>query len=115
MKRQFLILFFCCSHLLFLSIHADNKLKKALIFGVTGQDGAYLTEFLLSKNYEVHGVKRQSSTPNIKRIDQFYKDVLKSDNKFFLHFGDLADSGSIIELIKKIQPDEIYNLAAQSH
>jgi len=89
---------------------AETLKKKALIFGITGQDGAYLTEFLLKKGYEVHGVKRRSSTFNTQRIDFLYK-----EDSLFLHYGDLSDSSSINKLIKNIQPDEIYNLGAQSH
>ena len=93
----------------------DNK-KVALITGVTGQDGAYLSEFLLSKNYEVHGIKRRSSLFNTSRIDHLYKDLhSKSSKNFFLHYGDLSDSTNIIRLVKDIQPDEIYNLGAMSH
>ena len=88
--------------------------KKALIFGITGQDGAYLTEFLLNKNYEVHGVKRKSSQSNTGRIDRFYQDPQHSKN-FFLHYGDLTDAMNVVGVIRAIQPDEIYNLAAQSH
>jgi GDPmannose 4,6-dehydratase len=90
--------------------------KKALIFGVTGQDGSYLSSFLIKKNYIVHGVKRRSSSLNTSRIDHLYKD--RHENKkinFFLHYGDITDTLSVSFLIKKIQPDEIYNLAAQSH
>ena len=90
------------------------KKKIALIFGVTGQDGAYLSKFLLKKKYKVYGVKRRSSTINTQRVDDIYKDInLKSD--FVLCYGDLTDSSSILHLIKKINPNEIYNLAAQSH
>ncbi len=89
--------------------------KIALIFGVTGQDGAYLSEFLLNKNYEVHGVKRRSSSPNTFRVDHFYQEPHSSNRKFFLHYGDLTDSASVISLIQSLQPDEIYNLGAQSH
>ncbi len=90
------------------------KKKIALIFGVTGQDGAYLSKFLLKKKYKVYGVKRRSSTINTQRVDDIYKDInLKSD--FVLCYGDLTDSSSILHLIKKIKPNEIYNLAAQSH
>ena len=90
------------------------KKKIALIFGVTGQDGAYLSKFLLKKNYKVYGIKRRSSTINTQRVDDIYKDInLKSD--FVLFYGDLTDSSSILNLIKKTKPDEIYNLAAQSH
>ena len=89
--------------------------KKALIFGVTGQDGAYLSKLLLKKNYTVHGVKRRSSTLNSSRIDDIYSDPLKKKTNFFLHYGDITDSISVFSIVKKIQPDEIYNLAAQSH
>jgi len=90
-----------------------NK-KKALIFGITGQDGAYLSKFLLKKNYIVHGVKRKSSSINTKRIDDIYQDPHNQTN-FYLHYGDLSDFSSILNLIDRIKPDEIYNLAAQSH
>jgi GDPmannose 4,6-dehydratase len=90
------------------------KKKIALIFGVTGQDGAYLSKFLLKKNYKVYGVKRRSSIINTQRIDDIYKDINFKSN-FILCYGDLTDSFSILSLIKKIKPDEIYNLAAQSH
>ncbi len=90
-----------------------NK-KKALITGITGQDGSYLAEFLLKKNYIVHGIKRKSSSYNSERIDQIYENK-KFRNKFFLHYGDLTDASSILEIIKNLKPDEIYNLAAQSH
>lgn len=89
--------------------------KKALIFGITGQDGSYLTEFLLKKNYIVHGVKRRSSLINTKRIDRFYQEPYVKKRNFLLHYGDVTDFPSIIKLIKDIKPDEIYNLAAQSH
>jgi len=89
--------------------------KKALIFGVTGQDGSYLSEILISKNYEVHGVKRRSSSINTKRIDHIYQDPHDSKRNFFLHYGDITDSTSVSKIIKDIKPDEIYNLAAQSH
>ena len=89
--------------------------KTALITGVTGQDGAYLTEFLLAKNYIVHGMKRRSSLFNTDRIDHLYKDQHESDVNFFLHHGDMTDSSSLTSIIQKTQPDEIYNLAAQSH
>lgn len=89
--------------------------KKALITGITGQDGSYLAEFLISKNYEVHGVIRRASTFNTSRIDHIYKDQHINGVNLFLHYGDLTDSTCLISLIKKIQPDEIYNLAAQSH
>ncbi len=89
--------------------------KKALITGVTGQDGAYLAEFLLGKGYEVHGIKRRSSLFNTDRIDHLYQDPHEKDRKFVLHHGDLTDSSSLIRIIQQVQPDEIYNLAAQSH
>ena len=89
--------------------------KIALITGITGQDGSYLAEFLLKKGYVVHGLKRRSSSFNTQRIDHLYEDPHKSDNRFFLHYGDLTDSTNIIKIIKKIKPDEIYNLGAQSH
>ena len=89
--------------------------KVALITGVTGQDGAYLSEFLLKKGYTVHGLKRRTSLFNTDRIDHLYEDPHNSNSKFFLHFGDLSDSSNIIRLINEIKPDEIYNLAAMSH
>jgi len=90
-------------------------LKKALITGVTGQDGAYLAEFLLAKGYEVHGIKRRSSLFNTNRIDHIYEDPHSPKPHFFLHYGDLTDSSSLIHIVQKVQPDEIYNLGAQSH
>ena len=90
-------------------------MKKALITGVTGQDGAYLSELLLNKGYEVHGIKRRSSLFNTDRVDHLYHDPHISGNRFFLHYGDLSDSANIIKLIQDIQPDEIYNLGAMSH
>lgn len=89
--------------------------KIALIFGVTGQDGAYLSEFLLKKNYIVHGVKRRSSSLNTKRIDHIYQDPHDKNRKFILHHGDITDSISVANIIDKVKPNEIYNLAAQSH
>ena len=89
--------------------------KKALITGITGQDGSYLAEFLIKKNYIVHGIKRRSSSINTERIDYLFNDKKIQNKKLFLHYGDLSDSSNIYELIKKIKPDEIYNLAAQSH
>ncbi len=89
--------------------------KVALITGVTGQDGAYLAEFLLNKGYIVHGIKRRSSLFNTDRIDHLYKDQHEKQVKFFLHYGDLTDSTNLIRIIQETQPDEIYNLAAQSH
>lgn len=90
-------------------------MKVALITGVTGQDGAYLAEFLLNKGYIVHGVKRRSSLFNTDRIDHLYQDQHEDDVRFFLHYGDLTDSTNLIRIIQEVQPDEIYNLAAQSH
>jgi GDPmannose 4,6-dehydratase len=90
-------------------------LKKALITGVTGQDGAYLAELLLSKGYEVHGIKRRASLFNTSRIDHIYEDPHNPDPQFILHYGDLTDSSSLIHIVQKVQPDEIYNLGAQSH
>ncbi len=89
--------------------------KKALITGITGQDGAYLTEFLLSKGYEVHGVKRRSSMFNTGRIDHLYQDPHEKERGLILHFGDMTDSTNLIRVIQEVRPDEIYNLAAQSH
>lgn len=93
----------------------DNKQKIAFITGVTGQDGAYLSEFLLKKGYIVHGLKRRSSLFNTDRIDHLYQDPHVDNRNFFLHYGDMTDSTNLIRLIKEIQPDEIYNLAAMSH
>ncbi len=90
-------------------------MRKALITGITGQDGAYLAEFLLDKGYEVHGIKRRSSLFNTDRIDHLYQDPHEPDRRFILHHGDLTDSTSLIRVIQQVQPDEIYNLAAQSH
>ncbi len=90
-------------------------MKKALISGVTGQDGAYLAEFLLEKGYEVHGIKRRASSFNTERIDHLYQDPHTKGRRFVLHYGDLTDSSNLIRIIQQIQPDEIYNLAAQSH
>jgi len=94
-----------------------DKKKVALITGITGQDGSYLAEFLLSKNYLVHGIKRRSSSFNTERIDHLYEDPHEVDEKrsFILHYGDLTDSTNLIRIIKSVKPDEIYNLAAQSH
>lgn len=89
--------------------------KKALITGVTGQDGAYLAEYLLDKGYEVHGLKRRSSLFNTARVDHLYQDPHESGRRFVLHYGDLTDSGSIVHVVQTVQPDEIYNLGAQSH
>ena len=91
------------------------KNKVALITGITGQDGAYLAEFLLSKGYEVHGIKRRSSSFNTSRLDNLYQDPHSKDIKFHLHYGDMTDATNLIGLMQKINPDEVYNLAAQSH
>src|SRR5438094_7306756 len=90
-------------------------MKKAFITGITGQDGSYLAELLLSKGYEVHGLIRRASSFNTERLEPIYKDPHRSDARLFLHYGDLADSVATSTLIAEIQPDEIYNLAAQSH
>ncbi|MDD2219895.1 MAG: GDP-mannose 4,6-dehydratase [Desulfoplanes sp.] len=90
-------------------------MKKALITGLTGQDGSYLAEFLLNKGYEVHGIKRRSSSFNTARVDHLYRDPHEKDVRFFMHYGDLTDSSNLIRIIKQIQPDELYNLGAQSH
>ncbi|PSH03991.1 MAG: GDP-mannose 4,6-dehydratase [Acidobacteria bacterium] len=90
-------------------------MKKALITGITGQDGSYLAELLLSKKYEVHGVKRRTSLFNTDRIDHLYQDPHDRDRRFFLHYGDMTDANSLVRIIQAVQPDEIYNLAAQSH
>jgi len=89
--------------------------KRALITGVTGQDGAYLAEFLLEKGYEVHGLKRRASSFNTDRIDHLYQDPHESDRRFILHYGDMTDSTNLIRVMQDVQPDEVYNLAAQSH
>ena len=90
-------------------------MKRALITGITGQDGAYLAEFLLNKNYEVHGIKRRASSFNTARVDHLYQDPHEEDVRFFMHYGDLTDATNLIRVIQEVQPDEIYNLAAQSH
>ncbi len=90
-------------------------MKRALITGVTGQDGSYLAEFLLAKGYEVHGIKRRASSFNTKRIDHLYRDPHEEGVRFYLHHGDLTDSSNLIRIIQQTQPDEVYNLAAQSH
>ena len=89
--------------------------RRALITGVTGQDGAYLADLLLSKGYEVHGIKRRASSFNTQRIDHIYEDPHNAGARFFLHYGDLTDSTNLIRIVQEVQPDEIYNLAAQSH
>ena len=91
----------------------NNKI--ALITGITGQDGSFLAEFLLKKGYTVHGIKRRSSSFNTHRIDHLYKDPHEKDSKFKLHYGDLTDSSNLIRIVEEVKPDEIYNLAAQSH
>tara|TARA_B100000767_G_scaffold261973_1_gene274164 strand:+ start:5715 stop:6881 length:1167 start_codon:yes stop_codon:yes gene_type:complete len=93
----------------------SDQMKKALITGVTGQDGSYLAEFLIEKGYEVHGIKRRASSLNTQRVDHIFEDVHASDARFKLHYGDLTDSSNLTRLIRDIEPDEIYNLGAQSH
>lgn len=96
--------------------NCDHQMKKkALITGITGQDGAYLAEFLLKKGYQVHGIKRRTSLFNTDRIDHLYQDPHEKHRHFFLHHGDMTDSSSLVRIIQQVQPDEIYNLAAQSH
>jgi GDPmannose 4,6-dehydratase len=90
-------------------------MKKALITGITGQDGAYLAEFLLEKGYEIHGIKRRTSLFNTDRIDHLYQDPHEKQRRFVLHYGDMTDSSSLVRILQVVQPDEIYNLAAQSH
>ena len=90
-------------------------MKKALITGITGQDGSYLAELLLEKGYEVHGIKRRASSFNTGRIDHLYQDPHDADPRLILHYGDLTDSTNLIRIIQQVQPDEIYNLGAQSH
>jgi GDPmannose 4,6-dehydratase len=92
-----------------------TKIKKALITGVTGQDGSYLAELLLEKGYEVHGIKRRASSLNTERVDHIYQDNHEKNQRFFLHYGDLTDSSNLTRIIKDVQPDEVYNLGAQSH
>jgi GDPmannose 4,6-dehydratase len=100
---------------IFMADKIIELMKKALITGITGQDGAYLAEFLLKKGYEVHGIKRRSSLFNTDRIDHLYQDLHEDNVKLKLHYGDLTDSTNLIRIIQEVQPDEIYNLAAQSH
>ncbi|MBU0544024.1 MAG: GDP-mannose 4,6-dehydratase, partial [Proteobacteria bacterium] len=90
-------------------------MKTALITGITGQDGSYLAEFLLGKGYTVHGIKRRASSFNTQRVDHLYKDPHEQDVRFFMHYGDMTDATNLIRIIQEIKPDEIYNLAAQSH
>src|SRR4029434_5927329 len=95
--------------------HSSARMKKALITGITGQDGSYLAELLLEKGYEVHGIIRRASTFNTSRIDHLYRDPHVNGVKLFLHYGDLADSVQMVKLLHALQPDEVYNLGAQSH
>ena len=90
-------------------------MKKALITGISGQDGSYLAELLLEKGYEVHGIKRRASSFNTARIDHLYQDPHESDPRLILHYGDLTDSTNLIRIVKQVQPDDIYNLGDQSH
>src|SRR3984957_10186302 len=92
-----------------------EKMRKALITGITGQDGSYLSEFLLGKGYQVHGIVRRASTFNTGRIDHLYKDAHDPGARLFLHYGDLTDGSSLRRILQKVEPDEIYNLGAQSH
>ena len=89
--------------------------RRAIITGITGQDGSYLAEFLLAKDYEVHGVKRRASSFNTARVDHLYQDPHESQVNFHLHYGDLTDSTNLIRIFQEVQPDEVYNLGAQSH
>ena len=93
----------------------NDQRKRALLTGVTGQDGAYLAEFLLEKGYEVHGVKRRASSFNTDRIDHLYRDPHEEGRRMILHYGDLTDATNLIRIVQEVQPQEIYNLAAQSH
>lgn len=90
-------------------------MKKALITGITGQDGSYLAELLLEKGYEVHGIKRRASSFNTQRVDHIYQDPHVDNQRFILHYGDLTDSSNLTRILQEVQPDEVYNLAAQSH
>jgi GDPmannose 4,6-dehydratase len=96
-------------------LKTERKAKKALITGITGQDGAYLAEFLLAKGYEVHGIKRRASSFNTDRIDHLYRDPHEPDRRMILHYGDLTDATNLIRIVQEVRPEEIYNLAAQSH
>ncbi|NEV61138.1 GDP-mannose 4,6-dehydratase, partial [Thiorhodococcus minor] len=89
--------------------------KKALITGITGQDGSYLAECLIEKGYEVHGIKRRASLFNTQRVDHLYEDPHQQDQQFVLHYGDLTDTSNLTRIIQQVQPDEVYNLGAQSH
>jgi GDPmannose 4,6-dehydratase len=90
-------------------------MKRALITGITGQDGAYLAELLLDKGYEVHGIKRRASSFNTERIDHLYQDPHENNRQLILHYGDLTDATNLIRILQQVQPDEVYNLGAQSH
>ena len=92
---------------------ANNKV--ALVTGITGQDGAYLAEFLLEKGYEVHGIKRRASSFNTQRIDHIFQDPHSNQKNLFLYYGDMTDSSNLTRILKEVEPDEVYNLAAQSH
>jgi len=105
---------FDCSNIVF-ALEGILRLKKALITGITGQDGSYLAEFLLNKGYEVHGIKRRSSLINTDRIDHLYEDPHEAGRRLILHYGDLTDSSNLVHVVQSVQPDEIYNLGAQSH
>jgi GDPmannose 4,6-dehydratase len=96
-------------------VERDNSMKRALITGITGQDGSYLAEFLLEKGYEVHGIKRRASQFNTQRIDHLYEDPHVQNARFHLHYGDLSDSSNLTRILAEVRPDEVYNLAAQSH
>jgi len=96
-------------------VNVDRQAKKALITGITGQDGAYLAELLLEKGYDVHGIKRRASSFNTDRIDHLYRDPHEQDRRMILHYGDLTDATNLIRIVQEVQPHEIYNLAAQSH
>lgn len=96
-------------------MNLETKKKKALLTGITGQDGSYLTEFLLTKGYEVHGIIRRSSSFNTSRIDALYQDPHDPERNLFLHYGDLTDASNLNRIIETVQPDEIYHLGAQSH
>ena len=98
-----------------MTLYSPQMMKKALITGITGQDGSYLAELLLQKGYEVHGIIRRSSSINTRRLDPIYRDPHDQESRFFLHYGDLTDSSSINKVLEKVRPDEIYNLGAQSH
>jgi len=106
---------FVKSHIPILQLEKINMTRKALITGVTGQDGSYLAEFLLEKGYEVHGIKRRASSFNTQRVDHIYQDPHVDNKNFILHYGDLTDSSNLTRILQEVQPDEVYNLGAQSH